>query len=38
MFTQYHMVKRNVTESVPDTAPIHTGNIAFSTVFATEQE
>ena len=37
MFTLYRIVKRSVTESVPDRASVHTGNAAFVAVSAPEQ-
>ena len=37
MFTLYRLVKRNVAESVPDKASVHTGNAAFDAVSAPEQ-
>ena len=37
MFTLYRIVKRSVTESVPDTASVHTRNAAFEAVSAPEQ-
>ena len=37
MFTQYRIVKRSVTESVPDMASVHTRNAAFEAVSAPEQ-
>ena len=37
MFTLYPIVKRSVTESVPDTASVHTRNAAFEAVSAPEQ-
>ena len=37
MFTLYRIVKRSVTESVPDRASVHTRNAAFEAVSAPEQ-
>ena len=37
MFTLYRIVKRSVTESVPDKASVHTRNTAFGAVSAPEQ-
>ena len=37
MFTLYWIVKRSVTESVPDRASVHTRNAAFEAVSAPEQ-
>ena len=37
MFTLYRIVKRSVTESVPDRASVHTRNAAFKSVSAPEQ-
>ena len=37
MFTLYRLVKRSVTESVPDRAYIHTWNAAFEAGSAPEQ-
>ena len=37
MFTLYQIVKRSVTESVPDRASVHTRNAAFKSVSAPEQ-
>ena len=37
MFTLYRIVKRSVTESVPDRASLHTRNTAFEAVSAPEQ-
>ena len=37
MFTLYRIVKRNVTESIPDRASVHTRNAAFEAVSAPEQ-
>ena len=37
MFTLYRIVKRNVAESVPDRASVHTRNAAFEAVSAPEQ-
>ena len=37
MFTLYQIVKRNVAESVPDRASVHTRNAAFEAVSAPEQ-
>ena len=37
MFTLYWMVKRSVSESVPDRASVHTRNAAFEAVSAPEQ-
>ena len=37
MFTLYRIVKRSVTESVPDRASVHTWNAAFEAVSAPEQ-
>ena len=36
MFTLYRMVKRSVTESVPDRPSVHTRNAAFEAVSAPE--
>ena len=37
MFTLYRIVKRSVTESVPDRASVHTKNAAFAAVSVPEQ-
>ena len=37
MFTLYRIVKRRVTESVPDGASVHTRNAAFEAFSAPEQ-
>ena len=37
IFTLYRIVKRSVTESVPDRASVHTRNAAFEAVSAPEQ-
>ena len=37
MFTLYRIVKRSVTESVPDRASVHTRTAAFEAVSAPEQ-
>ena len=37
MFTMYRIVKRNVAESVPDRASVHTRNAAFEVVSAQEK-
>ena len=37
MLTLYRIVKRSVTESVPDRASVHTRNAAFDAVSAPEQ-
>ena len=37
MFTLYQIVKRNVAESVPNGASVHTRNAAFETFSAPEQ-
>ena len=37
MFTMYRIVKRSVTESVPDRASVHTRDAAFEAVSAPEQ-
>ena len=37
MFTLYRIVKRSVTESVPERASVHTRNAAFEAVSASEQ-
>ena len=37
MFTLYRIVKRSVTESVPDRASVHTRNATFEAVSAPEQ-
>ena len=37
MFTLYRIVKRSVSESVPDRASVHTRNAAFEAVSAPEQ-
>ena len=37
MFTLYRIVKRSVTESVPEKASVHTRNAAFQAVSASEQ-
>ena len=37
VFTLYRIVKRNVAESVPDSASVHTRNAAFEAVSAKEQ-
>ena len=37
MFTLYRIVKRSVTERVPDRASVHTRNAAFEAVSAPEQ-
>ena len=37
MFTLYRIVKRSVTESVPDRASFHNRNAAFEAVSAPEQ-
>ena len=37
MFTLYRIVKRSVTESVPDSASVHTRNVAFEAFSAPEQ-
>ena len=38
MFTLYWIVKRRVTETVPDKASVHTRNAAFRTISAPEQD
>ena len=37
MFTPYRIVKRNVRESVPDRASVHTRNAVFEAVSSPEQ-
>ena len=37
MFTLYWIVKRSITESVPDRTSVHTRNAAFENVYASEQ-
>ena len=38
MFTLYRIVKRNVAETVPDKASVHTRNATFGKVSAPEQD
>ena len=38
MFTLYRTVKRNVPETVPDKASVHTRNATFGTISAPEQD
>ena len=38
MFTLYRTVKRNIPETVPDKASVHTRNATFRTISAPEQD